>query len=480
MVHVQSKLLPIGATCSEFVHPWTNSCLEAIAGCYLCAFVDSFRLYTTVYLLALLMKRKVPNKKDLKRTITGIIQSTAFLSGTGFGYSFFLCTLRKLLGNFNFLTVSAAPAFLASVFAILIERPSRRLLLCLYVSNVATETVWNMAVSRRILHPVKHGSITIFSVCMAVLLMYYKNGLHKDKNGKDDSMFGILRFIVGPYEEKQYTARSNLSETFHRDQINDPVTSGGGSWRPSTTSHSTYHVVTQALRVYKRLINKIKCLDRHVACSHPFSCVYYVAQGASTMFGLGLSIQLILNTLLNFKKLFTSPNTAVNSILFRKKNLSLALFLGGFSGVFRAVCCILRRGTGVDSPYHAIPAGLLAGISFRHYPDTTVALYVLWKMAQITYSLGIDKGVLPQVPGFTIFLYCLSTAILFHAALLEPSNLRPSYWKFLHTISAGRIASMNRIPLDVWGLETSRQVLEVLKATNTEPVVKYYGGFRCS
>lgn len=45
------------------------------------------------------------------------------------------------MGHFNLLTVSFFPAFLSSVFAILIERPSRRTLLCLYVSNVATETV---------------------------------------------------------------------------------------------------------------------------------------------------------------------------------------------------------------------------------------------------------------------------------------------------------------------------------------------------
>ncbi|KAK4873385.1 hypothetical protein RN001_015414 [Aquatica leii] len=479
MVQVQSKLIPIVVTCSEFAHPWTSSCLEAIAGCYLCALVESFRLYTTVYLLALLMKRKIPTKQDLKRTIGGILQSTAFLSGTGFGYSFFLCTLRRLLGNYNILTISAMPAFLASVFAILIERPSRRLLLCLYVSNVATETVWNMAVSRKMVHPVKHGSVTIFSICMAILLMYYKKGLHKNKDGTDDSMFSVLRFVVGPYEEKNYVARSTCSDTFYREHTNDPDSSGGGSWR-TTTPNTTYHIVTRALRLYRKLIQKIKCLDRHIACPHPFSCIYYITQGAGTMFGVGLSIQLILNTVLNFKRLFTSPKAAVNTILFRKKNLSLALFLGGFSGIFRGICCLLRRSTGTDSPYHAIPAALLAGISFKKYPDTTVALYVMWKMAQITYNLGIDRGVLPQVPGFTMFLYCLSTAILFHAALLEPANLRLSYWKFLHTISAGRITCMNRVPLDKWGLETTKQLRAVLKGTNTDPIVKYYGGFGCS
>lgn len=106
--------------------------------------------------------------------------------------------------------------------------------------------------------------------------------------------------------------------------------------------------------------------------------------------------------------------------------------------ILQAVLCILRRTTGKDSPSYAIPAGLIAGVAFTRYPDTTVALYVLWKVAQITYLMGINKGIVPRIPGFTEFLYCFSTAILFHAALLEPTNLRPSYWKFLHSISGGR------------------------------------------
>lgn len=45
---------------------------------------------------------------------------------------------RKLLGHFNMLSVSFLPAFLASYVAILLERPSRRSLLALYVTNVVS------------------------------------------------------------------------------------------------------------------------------------------------------------------------------------------------------------------------------------------------------------------------------------------------------------------------------------------------------
>lgn len=125
--------------------------------------------------------------------------------------------------------------------------------------------------------------------------------------------------------------------------------------------------------------------------------------------------------------------------------------------------CSLRHITGRDDPLHGIPAALLASIAFANYPDTTVALYVFWKalqvkytayikelnelknkteiflfFMQITYNMGIEAGYLPTIPYFTFLLYSASTATLFHAAVLEPTNLRSSYWKFLHSLSGGR------------------------------------------
>lgn len=48
----------------------------------------------------------------------------------------FIILLRAIMGNFNFLTISFVPSFMASLVAILVERPSRRNLLTLYVTNV--------------------------------------------------------------------------------------------------------------------------------------------------------------------------------------------------------------------------------------------------------------------------------------------------------------------------------------------------------
>lgn len=131
---------------------------------------------------------------------------------------------RRLLGNFNILTVSFLPSFFSSLTAIILEKPSRRTLLCLYVSNIvsflfenekiilrkyfideiytikdmivngllehfqATETWFRMAVSRGYVSVIPHGEVYIFAAGIATLLYLFRS----NKNNSD-SIFKILR-----------------------------------------------------------------------------------------------------------------------------------------------------------------------------------------------------------------------------------------------------------------------------------------------
>lgn len=52
------------------------------------------------------------------------------------------------------------------------------------------------------------------------------------------------------------------------------------------------------------------------------------------MFSVGLGIQLSLKLVLNIRRIFGSPKS-LRRILFRKDTLNLAMFLGGFAGIFR-------------------------------------------------------------------------------------------------------------------------------------------------
>lgn len=129
-----------------------------------------------------------------------------------------------------------------------------------------------------------------------------------------------------------------------------------------------------------------------------------------------------------------------------------------------------------DKPSYSIPAAMLASVAFLSYPDKTAALYIMWKAMQITYNMLADQGYLPHVPGATILMYCAFTAVLFHAATMEPRNLRPSYWKFLHNLSGGRISVMDRRSFDVWGLNTHAQIMKTIEMTKTGSDIKYTFG----
>lgn len=448
MSQVYSKLTGVTASCVEYVHPWTESCVDATAGLLVCSAIDSFRIYAVVYLISLLMKGKIPTKKSLLHTLQGIIQSTAFLTTNAFPYSIFLCLLRRHMGTFNFWTASFVPSFLASLCAIFVERKSRRVLLTLYVSNVATETLWRMAESRGIVSPIKYGNIIIFGVSVTVLTLYYRSYLHLINN---DSMFNVLKFVIGPNEQyrRPESVGSSSSVLPQDSQQLDNV--------PAPEKPKNFIL---------RFIQRLNLVQRHKSCPHTHDCVTYTLAGGTSMFTVGIGLQIALKLILNVERIVKSPSV-LKKLLWNKDVIKLGLFLGEFSTLFRLCSCLMRHLSGKDHPLHAIPASFLASLSFSNYPDNSIALYLIWKMMHITYNIGVEKKIVPSVPGFTILLYCVSTATLFHAATMEPKNLRPSYWKFLVNLSGNRILYMDRKPFDVYGLETSKAVAQMVKRTRS-------------
>lgn len=277
------------------------------------------------------MRGRIPTLTDIKRTILGILQSAAFLSTNAFSYSMFLCVIRKYVGSFNFYTVSYVPAFMAAAAAIIVERPSRRGLLSLYVSNVATETLWRMAVARNIVTPLKYGQVIIFGLSSSILIYFFRSGQHL---AQKDSLFDILRFVVGKSEEKVVAVgpQSQIQPAAGPP----PIRSNNGQIR------NVLPLIGAALRVYNSIINKIKEMFRHKTCPHDNSCAYYTIQGGTKLFMVGLGLQIILKMVFGIKKIV---NNSFNykKVLFSRDTMKLGIFLGGFSSLFRVSdFCVLK------------------------------------------------------------------------------------------------------------------------------------------
>lgn len=62
------------------------------------------------------------------------------------------------------------------------------------------------------------------------------------------------------------------------------------------------------------------------------------------------------------------------------------------------------------------------------------------------------QGKLPLIPCFDSILYALSTALVFHAALVEPQAMRPAYYKFLERLTGGHFSQVNRPMMECFGV----------------------------
>uniref|UniRef100_A0A8C5DFF1 Transmembrane protein 135 n=1 Tax=Gouania willdenowi TaxID=441366 RepID=A0A8C5DFF1_GOUWI len=144
--------------CYEVGHTWSPSCVRAAADVTRSALEVSFKVYAPLYLIAAVLRRR---KKDyyLKRLLPEILWSTSFLTANGGLYIVFFCILRRLLGGFYSWSAGFGSALPASYIAILLERKSRRGLLTIYMTNLATETLFRMAVTRGLVKPINHGEV---------------------------------------------------------------------------------------------------------------------------------------------------------------------------------------------------------------------------------------------------------------------------------------------------------------------------------
>ncbi|XP_017845874.1 transmembrane protein 135 [Drosophila busckii] len=440
----QSKLLEaaINCSCQPYVHPWTTSCASHAAGMLLSGIPGAFKTYSTVYLAALVMRMRVPTLLDLKRTVQSILTSTTFLASNGFLFGVFVCLLRYLLGRFYFSTVVFVPALIAARIAITIERPVRRAPLAFYVANVATESLWKMLEARGWVRSLPNGQVLILGISLTALLYMYRTGVHLTKPSLNDATFKALRIVIGKQEEGPLRQNPVITQ--------------------QTSRHPPLNLrcISSYVQLYDRLTK-----FRHPSCPHTQGCLTYALRGGLRPFLGGVGLQVGLKLLLNATKIFKLKMQWRKQI-FNKGSLQLGLALGSFSLLYKAISCALRNSYGYDSALFALPAGLVGTVGLFQFPNTTIALYVMWKALQLFYSWGLEQRQLPEVPHFIVMLYAVCTGILFHCAILEAGTLRDSYYKFLMNISGQRIARYNVKAFEVFGLKSQQQISDVVKKLN--------------
>ncbi|XP_015903480.1 transmembrane protein 135 [Parasteatoda tepidariorum] len=435
---VLSKLreLSLPYNCYEVGHTWTPECYTAALSVGLCCLFEGMKLYAPLYLVTQILQRKF-SARAFWNTIQSIYTSSCFLGFNGFAFIFIFCLLRRAMGKFYYLHCSYFPGFMASFLAILIERENRRGPLALYVTNVASETLFRMATARGIVRSYPNGEIFLFSSTMAVFLFIVRRyGFSKD------FVSAAFKFVFGKDEAKPRNVSASKQTSIIPNKIPEGI----------SRLSNIEEIVDDAHRSF---FQKVFGNSKHASCPHKSGCLQYVLKGTLRPFLIGYLAFLGIRTAAAGKKLLSKPQLWFK-LLTETKTLNLGLFLGGFGGTFRVINCLLRWSFNRDHPAFALPAAFLGGMFMKFFPSPTLSLYLMWKLIEVGYMLGIDEGVLPNIKGSMLMLYATSTAFLFYAAVLEPHNLKPAYLKFLTRLTHNKIGEINRHVLDIFGTHASK------------------------
>ncbi|XP_078700090.1 transmembrane protein 135-like isoform X1 [Branchiostoma floridae x Branchiostoma belcheri] len=423
------------ANCYEIGHTWQPSCIRAILDILLGGIVESVKIYAPVYVITGLARRR-SKRYWLHKFVPELLQSAVFLGSNAGAFIGSFCLLNQLFERFSYCTGLASGA-MASQLAILLERKPRRGMLAVYMFNVALETLSNMAISRGLITPRKHIEVLLFSITAAGYAY-----LFRCFGGLSGIFLQGVRFLLGTEEAgKPGDARSLESEA----NTNRPAVQSAqhSAWKQNLT-------VSRIMRLLKAAL-----VQRHALCMHKHSCAMYCLKGFGRMFGIGYAAQAALRVLSSLQTIIKSPSRLL-SCIFNKNNINLGAFLGGFVGIFKFVSCFLRWLRDQDSELHALPAGFLAGLCMFFYPSWTIALYLTLKLGELLYMKGIEAGHLPCITHADSVLFAVSTAVVLHAAVMEPHNVKPSYWTFLQRLTRQRFGMMNRRVLDVYGTHASK------------------------
>ncbi|XP_051902826.1 transmembrane protein 135 [Hippocampus zosterae] len=440
-----AALSKITYNCYEVGHTWNPSCMRSTVDITRGALEVSFKIYAPLYVIAAILRRR---KKDyyLKRLLPEILQSTSFLTANASIYIFFFCILRKLLGGFYSWSAGFGSALPASYIAILLERKSRRGLLTIYMTNLATETLFRMAVTRGLITPIKHGEVLLFCITASLYMFLFRS-----KDGLKGFAFSALKFIIGKEEIPSHSVPAEQVAASPREAL--------ASSEPSHASVMQIDSRSKSLLAYARELLESICKrgPKHRCCKHhQDNCISYCIKGFVRMFSVGYLIQCCLKVPSAFRYLFSKPSR-LPSLFYNKDNFQLGAFLGSFVSIYKGASCLLRWLRDIDDELHALVAGFLAGISMFFYKSTSISMYLFSKLVETLYFKGIEAGHFPYFPQADTYLYAISTAICFQAAVMEMQNLRPAYWKFLLRLTKGRFGLMNRQLLDVFGTQASRQ-----------------------
>ncbi|XP_050349395.1 transmembrane protein 135-like isoform X1 [Nymphalis io] len=369
------------SSCSELLHPWTNSCFEAFLSMLQNCLKGSVLFWLAVHgfsTIQILMRGKKLSKKDIIEQFKLYLKSGIFGLTVGSSFVTLNCIFRKLFfSQFSYYATVLLPCTISGL-AVYFEPPYRRVLVVNLFVNLVFE-YWLRTLEAK--------------------------GWWRRSAGRETLifMFGSSIFFYLMRLERENTKRTPLFWFFTPP------------------------------RVSKEVGEPVKGIEgRSPACPHRGPCLNYIFKGAAQLFGVGC-LMTALRTII--PRLLT-PTKALKSL--KLSHLKLGLFFGGYIGIYRLVICLLCRANGRDSALYALTAGFFAGAAFRASPSTPISLAPITSTLQILFSWAYQRGAIPEHWPLVEILYCLCQGLLFHARVMH-EDVCPKYIiNLMHTVTSNR------------------------------------------
>ncbi|XP_011003548.1 PREDICTED: uncharacterized protein LOC105110262 isoform X2 [Populus euphratica] len=140
------------------------------------------------------------------------------------------------------------------------------------------------------------------------------------------------------------------------------------------------------------------------------------------------------SSLLDLKRLVSEKDLIV-----REESCRIGLLFGGFTGSYHALRCFLRKFRRKETPFNAILAGSVAGLSVLALDDSnrrrTLALYLLARVAQCAYNSAKSKNKFhfwgSRWRHGDSLLFSISCAQVMYAFIMHPESLPKAYQDFI-------------------------------------------------
>lgn len=230
-----------------------------------------------------------------------------------------------------------------------------------------------------------------------------------------------------------------------------PLSSGADSGAAECRLREAEERLREAIEDLQRRQRRAGAGDHcYPACDHADeSCVAHAVGNLCQSFLLSYGVRVGIGILLRAFKLVRRQSysslldlkqlVSEKDLIVREEACRIGLLFGGFTGSYHALRCLLRKLRKKETPFNAMFAGSVAGLSILALGDPsrrrTLALYLLTRVGQCAYNSAKSKNKFHFWGSHwrhgDSLLFVLACAQVMYAFIMRPETLPKSYREFI-------------------------------------------------